>query len=198
MSKRFADVASYPLTWPVGFPRTKIRASGRFKTSLYAALENVQEELRRFANDSGKKLTDVVISSNFTLSDQRPKDSGVAVYFTWDGEETCIPVDSYQKIEDNLQAIFKCIEAKRTMLRHGGINLVKAAFRGYAALPDPASMDWKQVLGVGDGDDLDTIKREGRRLAARFHPDKPTGDPEMFRQVTEALETAKREYSRAP
>jgi len=189
MSKRFASASVHPLSWPDGFPRTKRTESSRFKSTLHAALENVQEALRKFASDSGKKMEGVVISSNYSLTDTKPKDAGVAVYFTWDGERTCIPVDRYQLVQDNLQAIFHCIEAKRTMLRHGGINLVKAAFRGYAALPDPASMTWRDVLGY-QGDSLEECRQVWKKLVRQHHPDRSGGNAEMAAAINAAWEVA--------
>lgn len=62
-----ATVTAYPLTWPTAFPRSKSPEQGRFKTTLSSALKNVQDSLRLFAGDSGKKLENLVISSNVTL-----------------------------------------------------------------------------------------------------------------------------------
>ena len=171
MSKRFAEASSYPLSWPEGFPRSKGQQKySRFSTTLFVALENVQSELAAFAKDSGKKLTDVIISSNYSLSITKPSDAGVAVYFTWDEERTCIPVDRYGSVEENLQAIFHCIKAKRTMLRHGGINLVKAAFRGYTALPNPASKHWREVLDYQGKSRLE-CRSIYLKLIRQAHPD---------------------------
>lgn len=180
MSKRFADASAHPLSWPDGFPRTKQREDSRFDTSLFKALANVQDELARFAKDSQKKLDEIVISSNYSLTETRPADPGVAVYFTWDGERTCIPVDRYTLVEDNLQAIYRCIEAKRTMLRHGGINLVKAAFRGYAALPDPNALDWREVLDYA-GNDIEEAKKRYRAAIRLAHPDRGGNDAQAAR-----------------
>jgi len=128
----------FPLAWPDQYPRHKPPyLTSKFNTTLSGALKNVQKSVEMFSKDSGKKVTDVLISSNVTLGQQRPKNPGVAVYFTWDGISTCIAVDRYKKVEDNLQAIHHCIEAERTKMRHGGLNVVRAAFRGYAALPPP-------------------------------------------------------------
>lgn len=44
---------AFPLYWPVGMPRTERRIASRFKTSITAAVKNVQDELRRFGNDTG-------------------------------------------------------------------------------------------------------------------------------------------------
>jgi hypothetical protein len=110
------SITAHPLCWPTQFPRRQNRESGRFQTTLAGALENVQSSLRLFAKDSDKKIDGVVISSNVTLGQQRPADPGVAVWFSWDGLQVCIPVDRYDKVEGNLQAIHHIIEARRTEL----------------------------------------------------------------------------------
>src|SRR4051812_27777804 len=104
-------VNAFPLTWPPAFPRSKSRIEGQFKTSLAGALQNVESSLALFGKDSGKKIDNMVISSNVTLGQQRPADPGVAIWFTWDGLQVCIPVDRYAKVEANLQAIHHVIEA---------------------------------------------------------------------------------------
>ena len=91
---------AYPLHWPESWLRTRQPAKSQFKTTLAGAIKNVQESLRRFAADSERKVDGVVISSNVTLMNSNPKDSGVAVYFTWDGISTCIAVDRYVKLEE--------------------------------------------------------------------------------------------------
>lgn len=170
MSKQFQNVSEYPLSWPAGWAQSKARASSQFKTTLYKALRNVETEIVRFAKDTGKKIDNLVISSNVTLGNQNPDNPGVAVYFTFDNERTCIPVDRYNKVQDNLQAIFKVLEAKRTEYRHGGLNLIKASFRGYAALPDPGKRNWRDVLGY-QGHDIDEVKQIYRRKIKESHPD---------------------------
>lgn len=183
---------AYPLHWPKGWPRTNKPVASRFKVTIAGALRNVNGELQRFANDSGKKITSIVISSNVTLGNQNPQDPGVAVYFNWDGISTCIAVDRYKKVQDNLQAIFYCLDAERTKLRHGGINLVKAAFRGYAALPPPGTDegDWWFILELDRSASLSEVKRAFKRLAAKFHPDKPNGDKTKFAIVNAAYKEA--------
>lgn len=193
MSVRFSNANAYPLSWPEGFPRTTRAESSRFDTSLAKALDNVQRALQAFAKDSGKKLTDIIISSNYSLTEQKPQDAGVAVYFTWDNERTCIPVDRYAKVEDNLQAIYHCIEAKRTMLRHGGINLVKAAFRGYSALPPPKPINWRDVLGY-QGESFAEAKARYRTLMNEHHPDKG-GDAARAAEINAAWKQAQEELS---
>lgn len=182
---------AYPLSWPEEWPRTKNPTASSFKTSLAGALDNVRGSMARFAKDSGRKVTEVLISSNVTLGEQRPADSGVAVYFTWDDIATCIAVDRYAKVEDNLQAIHHVIEAERTKLRHGGLNLVRAAFRGYAKLPPPSPQeDWAAVLGVSRDDAWGAIEAAYLRLRSASHPDKG-GSPEAFHRVQRAYDAAR-------
>jgi hypothetical protein len=131
------SATAFPLAWPPAFPRSERRETGQFKTTLEGALRNVEDSLRKFGVDSRKPVSRVVISSNYTLGVRSPADPGVAVYFTWDGMEVCIPVDRYATLASNLQAIHHIVEARRTELRHGTLHLVRATFRGFAALPAP-------------------------------------------------------------
>jgi len=164
---------AYPLTWPPGFPRVVRRERGTFKTTLAGALKNVEESLRRFSADSGKKLEGLVLSSNVTLGSTKPADPGVAVWFSWDGLGVCIAVDRYETVESNLQAIHHIIEARRVELRHGTLALVRASFTGFLALPAPPGVrDWWDVLqGKRDASE-DVIRAQYRRLASDRHPDK--------------------------
>lgn len=196
MSKRFNQASAHPLHWPDNWPRTKSPQKSQFRSTLAKALNNVNDELARFAADSGKKIEGLIISSNYSLTDSRPSDPGVCVYFTWNGEQTCIPVDRYNKIECNLQAIYHCIEAERTKLRHGGINLVKASFRGYATLPPPEqSESWFNVLGVAVNCSLEDAEKAYMRLRSKHHPDRG-GDSNKFKQVTNAWIEASEKLSK--
>lgn len=183
---------AYPLHWPDNWSRNKRPGTSQFKTSLSKALNNVNKSLEMFAKDSGHKIENLIISSNVTLGQQRPKDAGVAVYFAWNGITTCIAVDRYQKCEDNLQAIHHCLEAERVKLRHGGINLVQAAFRGYAALPPGTGShrDWWIVLEVTERTPMADIESSYKHIRSRYHPDKSTGDAFKFHEVQVAWEQA--------
>jgi len=181
---------AFPLQWPPGFPRSKARERGAFKTTLAGALNNVQTSLRRFASDSAKKLDGLVISSNVTLGVQHPDDPGVSVWFTWDGLGICIAVDRYASVEANLQAIHHIIEARRVELRHGTLALVRATFAGFLALPAPASKEWWQVLGVDASADDDQVKSAYRKLASEHHPDRPGGNADRMAEINEAYRRA--------
>ena len=183
---------AYPLSWPTNWPRTSGPGKSQFKTSLTAAIDNVQGSLKRFAADSGRKVENILVSSNVSLMERNPKDAGVAVYFTWDGLATCIAVDRYQKIEENLQAIHHVIEAERTKLRHGGLNLVRAAFRGYAALPPPSvpRKSPHEILSVKPGATADDIDAAYREKAKAAHPDRG-GSAAAMQELNQARDALK-------
>lgn len=184
---------AYPLHWPPGFPKSKVREKGAFKTTLPGALGNVQDSLRKFSADSGKKLEGLVISSNYTLGSTSPQEPGVAVWFTWDGLGVCIAVDRYQKIEGNLQAIHHIIEARRVELRHGTLALVRASFAGFMALPDMSGgKSWQTVLGVAAGASAVEVSRAYKSLCSLYHPDKEGGSHEHMAEINRAYEEAKK------
>lgn len=189
---------AYPLSWPKAQKRTTRPSGSKFKTSLTGAFNNMNKSLSMFASDSGRKVENILVSSNVTLGELKPKDSGVAVYFSWNGLSTCIAVDLYTKVEDNLQAIHKCIEADRVKLRHGGIHMVTESYRGYAALPPPAAdskREWWEVLNIYMGCHRCIAEAAYRSLRSIYHPDKSTGDAAKFDEVQKAWEQYKSDNS---
>lgn len=186
------SVQAYPLSWPPGFPRSKYREHSRFKTSFDNAMKNVQDSLRKFAADSGKKLEHAIMSSNRTLTSDAPPDPGVAVWFVWDGMQLCIAVDRYNSMAANLQAIHHIIEARRVELRHGTLHLVKATFQGFQALPAPEGKHWADILQVARNASREAIEANYRRLAKDRHPD-AGGTAEKMAELNNAREIALKE-----
>lgn len=192
MSKTFQKNSVYPLQWPPQFPYTENPERSRFKTTLHKALLKVKNAMQKFANDSGKDLENVVISSNVSLGNMSPDDPGVAVYFSWDGIESCVAVDRYDKVQDNLQAIYHVLEADRTKLRHGSLDLVRATFQGYKGmLPESGSgSKWWEILQVERSASLDEVKRAYRLMSKQNHPDLG-GDSDQFQIIQNAFHQAK-------
>lgn len=163
----------FPLVWPDGLPRTERKAASQFRTSLSAAVNNVKKSLAAFGSDTGKAVSDVSVTSNVGgIAFEGPKDTGVAIWFTWEGAQRCIAVDRYPKVEDNLQAIHHILEARRTEMRHGGLHIVRQTFRGFVALPAPeGAKPWREVLGLSGPVTADQVKAAYRDKARAAHPD---------------------------
>lgn len=206
-----------PLAWPPGVPRAKARESARFhgmteqcseyrdaqgatkvnvwkrKRSLSVAesRDDVLVELQRLG-----AREPVVISTNPRVRPEglpasnriEPADPGAAVYFMLDGHETCIAIDRFDRVADNLRAVAKTIQAMRGIERWGGASLVTAAFTGFQGLPAPgetSAPSWWIVLGVPETASRDSIEAAGHALAKKHHPDKG-GDATEFGRVVDA------------
>lgn len=184
---------AYPLSWPEGWPRTPqySRRAGPYRTELPGALKNLKRELHLLCGDIPAKT--LVLSSNVTLGSDKPADPGVVAYFTWDKEQIAIPCDRWATVAQNVQAIALTIEAMRAIERHGAKHMVKAMFRGFAALPAPE--DWRAALFVSPGATLDQAEAAYRALARDAHPDRPGGSNDKMARLNRAIEAARRELT---
>jgi hypothetical protein len=198
-------IEAHPLYWPEGRKKTAshYRESARFETNFARARDNVVHEVELLCGKFTK--TNLIVSTNIALrrdglplaNQRQPDDTGVAVYFTYKSNQVCFACDRWKKIEENMQAIAKTIEALRGIARWGTGDMMEAAFKGFMALPAPApsvKRTWYQVMGFDlayrpHGDD---IRDRYRRLASIRHPDKG-GSHEAMTELNEAYEEAKRE-----
>lgn len=182
----------FPLAWPDGLPRTERKAASQFRTTLSGAIGNVKKSLTAFSQDTGRKVTDLAVTSNVAgIAFEPPKDTGVAVWFEWEGAQRCIAVDRYPKVEDNLQAIHHILEARRTEMRHGGLHIVRQTFKGFVALPAPeGSKPWREVLGLAGPVTKAEIDKAYRDRAAKAHPD-TGGSAEAMTALNRARAEAK-------
>ena len=189
-------IEAYPLHWPEGYQR-KFPVFSRFgKHTLYGVRTFLGEEVRRL---DGKKL---IISTNMrTRNDgevyanaKEPDDSGVAVYFDYNGAQRCLACDRFRKVWENTYAIGKTIEAMRGIDRWGVSEMLDRMFTGFAAIPEDAgkTRPWHQVLDVDPGISADQLRRRYRQLIKEKHPD-VGGDPEEFHEIMNAYEVGLRE-----
>ena len=185
---------AYPLYWPEGWPRAEYHKTAKFGDhSVNAGRQEIERQVNLF-DGSG-----LIISSNLELrldgnprSGQRqPSDRGVAIFFKRAGQDMALACDIYTTVEDNLWALARTLDALRQIERDGSPSLINRAFRGFAALPDPGRRNWWDVLGVSQMASDEEIKRAYIHLVRIYHPDnKETGDPDLFRQVRIAYESA--------
>lgn len=198
-------IEAYPLYWPEGRPRTgkHSRASARFDITFGRARDSLIDEVR-LLRGKYTRSDDVIISSNvplrrdgLPLANQRtPDDPGVAVYFKHQGRDMCFACDRWNKVEDNIQAIAKTIDALRGISRWGTGEMLQAAFRGFEALPAPSqpAKDWREVLGFsGAPADFRDVQVRFRALAGRHHPDRG-GSAEKMSELNVAMQAARKYY----
>ncbi len=140
-------VEAYPLYWPENRARTdrSRRENARFEMRFARARDEVSRQIELLCGRYS--APSIVISTNLPLrrdglplaSQRPPDDTGVAVYFMYKKKQTCFACDRWLKIEDNMQAIAKTIDALRGVARWGTGDMLEAAFTGFMALPPPDS-----------------------------------------------------------
>lgn len=186
-----ADKA-YPLHWPQGWPRSTMPASSKFgDRTPHQALAELTRQLEML------KATGIVISSNVVLGNASPKDKGVCVYFVMKGKPYALPCDKWNRVEDNIWALAKHVEALRGQERWG-VGTVERAFAGYMALPAAAATrarEWFAVLGFdGPNISLAQAREQYRVLAPKCHPD-TGGSHEAMAELNAAWATAQQKLS---
>lgn len=182
-----------PLQWPAGWPRAKRREPSRFQVTLAAARDDLYRELELMRARNMTISSNAALNLNGTISARQPfiTDPGVAVYFTRKGQDLSIACDRWDTIGDNIRAVGLSVAALRGLERWGSSELVDAAFRGYAALPETTSGEtWWAVLDVESTASADWIDEAFRVLAKRHHPDVPGGDREQFARIQDAYRQA--------
>lgn len=185
-------VQSFPLEWPIGYERNKIKKYSSFKCTLAQARDGVIAEIKRL------KGTNVIISSDVPVKQDGglyahgrtiDGDEGIAVYFTWKNEQYVFACDKYYKMYENLRAIGKSIEAIRGLDRWGASDMLSRAFNGFKALPESSLpiRQWYDILGVNQNSNYAAITSTYKSLIKKYHPDNPeTGNRQKFDDVQSA------------
>lgn len=158
----------------------------------------MEESSRELANELSRLgASKVVLSTNVKIridglpysGQAQPADPGAAVYFERKGRPVTLACDKWNRVEDNVWAIAKHIEALRGQQRWG-VGTLDQAFRGYTALPavgESSASDWWKILGVPVNSNPDQVRFAYRVLVKKHHPDRG-GDPEMFHRLQRAME----------
>lgn len=213
---------AFPLSWPPGVPRTPAHQRERAKFGRGESKTHTRHDGSAWTSSSKVRLTvpqatdrllaelgrlgarHIVVSTNVELrldglprgGQRAPDDPGAAVYFNLDGAPHCLPCDRWDRVEDNLAAIAKHIEATRGQLRWG-VGDVRTAFAGFKALPAKGETTvgaggppWWQLLGVSESAELGEIEGAFRDLAKKHHPDRG-GDAGAMAAINRAREQAR-------
>jgi hypothetical protein len=194
-------IEAYPLQWPTGRPRTESwrRERANFETTFARSRDDITREVALLTGHSLRwGGPEVVISTNTALrrdglplaGQRNPDDPGVAVYFSYKKKPMSFACDRWDKIEHNMRAIVKTIEALRGISRWGTGDMLEAAFTGFAALPAPgAPREWWEVLGVDRHAGPEAVRDAYRRLRSQHHPDRG-GSATRFDEVEQAYKKA--------
>lgn len=188
-------IEAYPLCWPPTRKRVERynREQARFEMTFARARDEIVRQVQLMIGKYTR--SDLIISTNIALrrdglplaAQRAPEDPGVAIYFTYKKRQMCFACDRWQKVEDNMQAIAKTIDALRGVARWGTGDMMEAAFTGFAALPAPGQTQvrgWREILGIGPEVAVTEamIDEKYRRLASVHHPDKG-GDTAKFQEL---------------
>lgn len=165
-------VDAYPLAWPQDWPRTRSPQTSRFDATFAATRDNLFKQISMLGG------THVVLSTNVALrrdglplaGQRQPDDRGVAVYFLRRGKQMVFACDRWNKVEDNMRAIEKTIDAVRGIERWGASEMMERAFSAFEALPPPSRSCW-DVLGIRKGASSEAIDAAYRAKARVMHPD---------------------------
>jgi hypothetical protein len=209
------SVPRFPLFWPLGWKRTKLRKQAAFTEtvrtrigdpasgsgqmihkrtkaiSMALAVERLERQLHLLPGSDPTLSTNVKINlRGIPYGDEQPSDPGAAVYFSFKGRATVLACDRWARVADNVAAIAAHIDAIRRVDRYG-VGTIEQALEGYKALPADSAADWRSVFGFTSGeyvsaDELTSRYRERARVA---HPDHGGDD------VTMAHLTRARDYA---
>jgi hypothetical protein len=191
---------AYPLAWPPDHKRAPYRESSRFGTN--SSIQSKRTSLNEVINDLILELQrlgarGVTISANLALRQDgypksgqaQPMDPGVAVYFTLNKKSIVLPCDRWHRVECNLMAVVKHIEATRGLARWG-VGTLEKHFDGFARLPEKAQADpWWRTLNVEPTAKREEIDKAFRSLAKSHHPD-AGGDVEQWHRISDAYDMA--------
>lgn len=184
------QVTESRLCWPDNKPRAAQRVGSLFKTETDKATREIECELERW------RVRSFIISRNH----QRIYAGDPAAAVWWldrKRELRVLACDKYQKLAENLHALYLTLNAMRALERWGAYTLEQAAKGARLALPAPQSIGpkWWDVLGVARSWPLDAIEAVWRTKVEKAHPDRG-GSAEDMAALNAAIAQARKEKGR--
>lgn len=186
---------AYPLCWPEGRRRNVVPVSSRFSDVAFGrARDTLFHEIELLP---GSKI---ILSTNIPLRQDglpyatyaQPKDKGVAIYFQYKKKPMVFACDEWNKIEHNIWAIAKTIEALRGIERWGSGDMLERAFTGFTKLPSPSTKKhWREILGFMGAGPVPEFQLQDRKieLSLKNHPDHG-GDTLRMAEINHAFDEA--------
>ena len=182
------EVFESRLCWPDSKPRAAQRNASAFKSTEVAKEQRrIEGELSRWG------IRHYIISRN----NQRLFAGDPAAAVWWNNRQKELRVlacDRYEKLADNMHAIFLTLGAMRALERWGAYTAEQAAEGARLALPPPETdaIDWPSILGVQRGWPLPAIEAVWKTRVEKAHPDRG-GDPALMAQLNAAMDAARKE-----
>lgn len=214
-------LSPFPLCWPAQRPRTRSPEPGRTKVTLAAARKHLLTQLEGLGVVSMVITSNAALRKDGLPLSKQPKltDVGVAVWFKrpLTADWLCASCDLYDTLVANLRAIGLAIAELRGFTARLGIQLPAAMAYFFTTLPPSSNTqppppkpkqeppptpgqspwpvgDWRRVLELGKVVTWTQTLANYRRLAKKYHPDKPGGNTERFQQLQAAYEAAKKQF----
>jgi hypothetical protein len=195
-------IEAYPLCWPNGVKRTKIRTRSRFgrKQSSHTIFRSrglIRDEVRRLGG------AELILSTNQKVRNdgepmataREPEDTGIAIYFKLKEKKVCLACDRWKYLWENVYAIAQTIAAMRAIDRWGVSDLLDRMFTGFLAISPDAGKAWPAVLRVDGDATVPEIKVAYRKRMKEMHPD-IGGDQENAAEINNAYNQALAEKGR--
>lgn len=180
MNKNIEEIPAFPLSWPVGRPRTirnkresaRFRQTGSQRLTILDGVRRLRPEIEKLGGRNVIVSSNVPVKSNGTpySVQQDPEDVGVAVYFQLNNIPHVLCCDRWDRVADNLAAIASHIQAIRGQLRWGVAD-AQQAFAGFQALPPAGPAHWSVVLGVSKTANYASVRERWLELVRKHHPD---------------------------
>lgn len=201
-----SEPTRYPLAWPAGRPRTKVRKQGSFRAydrtiTVTAAISRLNDEIDRLGGRYPILSTMLETRMDGTpyLNRGMPADPGACLYFQLKGEPYALACDTFTDLAQNIAALAGHIEATRRITRYG-VATASETLRAFHALPppiitEPPPKPWHEVFGVVPGVvDASDIEALYRTKARKAHPD-AGGSEAAMAELNRARDAALKELT---
>lgn len=190
---KIEGAVSYPLHWPAGWPRTKTPGRSRFDGTFAKIRNELWEEIGRIGGRYPVMSTNIPLKRDGMpyAGQKEPGDPGVAVYFERRGRLMVFACDKWDRVQDNMRAIQRTIEAMRDIERWGASEMMERAFQAFEALPlfDGPPILFETMIFGGEHDQYQE-RCSTWEQARKAHPDAGGSDhamAELNRARAEAL-----------
>lgn len=185
---------AFPLQWPTAQQRThwQDKKFSAFKSDRNRSIKDLERELNLLGAENIVLSTNLRtrIEGGFYANQGQPDDTGVAVYFDYEGSRHCMAVDQYIMLWENIRALVKSVEAMRGIERWGGAKILQTAMGGFRELPANVIVTdspWYITLGVEPDASRSEIRQAYTDLSKVKHPD-VGGDAEEFARIKRAYD----------